>query len=309
MSQRIEIGCVGVVGGGLMGCGIASKFAGAGVDVLIYDNAPGAESRIKEGCAAVFSELTTAGLLAPQHAIEAEQRIRIVDGVDELGQSGLIVEAIVESLSAKQAVYERLEAVVPDATIIASSTSGIPPAKLCARMRRPERFLVAHYWNPPHIIPLVEVACDERTTEDVIEETMRLLKASGCDPVLLNKVVPGFIGNRIQFAVLREALHLLQHGVADAATIDSVMKQSLGRRYRWIGPLEGADLGGLATFLAIGSQLMPELAKQEDVLELLRSHVDRGELGRLSGQGIYRWDADRERQFENVRQSMLRDMG
>ncbi len=300
---------VGVVGGGLMGCGIASKFASAGFDVLIYDNAPGAQSRIEAGCAAIFSELTTASLLTAHQEEAARQRIRVIEGIDGLRRCKLIVEAIVELLSAKQALYAALEAVVPEHTIIASSTSGIPPARLCARMQRPQRFLVAHYWNPPHIIPLVEVVPDERSDDGVVQEAMQLFKDSGSEPVLLNMAVPGFIGNRIQFAVLREALHLLQLGVADAATIDNVMKQSLGRRYRWIGPLEGADLGGLETFLTISSQLMPELAKGEDVLELLRSHVERGEKGRLSGQGIYRWDANREHQFKNVRQAMLSDLG
>lgn len=299
---------VGVVGGGLMGCGIASKFASSGFDAFIYDNAPGARDRIEAGCGAIFWELTTASILTAHQAEAARQRIHVVEGIDGLRQCELIVEAIFESLSAKQAIYAALEAAVLEDTIIASSTSGIPPTQLCARMQRPERFLVAHYWNPPHIIPLVEVVPNERSDDNVVQETMQLLKDSGSDPVLLNKAVPGFIGNRIQFAVLREALHLLQLGVADAATIDNVMKQSLGRRYRWIGPLEGADLGGLETFLTISTQLMPELAKGEHVLELLRSYVDRGEMGRLSGQGIYQWDMNREQQFQNVRQSMLGDL-
>ncbi|MFP3614702.1 3-hydroxyacyl-CoA dehydrogenase family protein [Paraburkholderia sp. SIMBA_050] len=113
--------------------------------------------------------------------------------------------------------------------------------------------------------------------------------------------VPGFIGNRLQFAVLREALYMLQTGIADADTIDEVMKQSLGRRYRWIGPLEGADIGGLETFLAIGSQLLPHLASSDQGLGVLRRLVSEKRGGRRDGQGIYPWNVER-----NVRLSQSR---
>jgi 3-hydroxybutyryl-CoA dehydrogenase len=131
------------------------------------------------------------------------------------------------------------------------------------------------------------------------------LTAANCRPVLLGKAAPGFIGNRLQFAVLREALHMLQAGIADAETIDEVMKQSLGRRYRWIGPLEGADIGGLATFLEIGSQLLPHLASDEKGLEVLRALVSQKRGGRRDGHGIYSWNVDREVRLSESRLQML----
>jgi 3-hydroxybutyryl-CoA dehydrogenase len=155
------------------------------------------------------------------------------------------------------------------------------------------RFLVAHFWNPPHLIPLVEVVPGTNTAPDVIERSVRLLAGVKAEPVVLQAAIPGFIGNRLQFAVLREALHIVRSGAATPETVDTVMKACLGRRYSIMGPFESADLGGLRTLMGIGANLMPELAKDEEVLELMRAHVDKGELGASTGQGFYTWDEDR----------------
>ena len=298
---------VAVAGAGLMGCGIASKFALAGFNVLVYDSSLAVLGRAKKNCDAVFLELVVAKVITQQQASTAKAHVRTVESLSELGESQLVIEAIVESLSAKQALYGALEEVLSDAAIIASSTSGIVPETLGAQMLRPGRFLVAHFWNPPHIVPLVELVPALKTEPSTVAITMDWLNTAGCKPVLLNKAVPGFIGNRLQFAVLREALHLLQTGIADAQTIDDVVKETLGRRYRRTGPLEGADIGGLETFLAIGSQLFPHLASGEEMLGVLRQLVDAGKRGRLDGQGIYPWNADREARLSQSRLQMLTD--
>ena len=242
---------VGVAGGGLMGCGIATKLVLAGVAVQVHDNAPGAQERVRGNCAAVLAELADAQAITPAQARAAEARIHFTPNVEALAGAGLVIESIIESLPAKQTLYEALERCVPASTRIASSTSGFMPDLLCERMQRPQRFLVAHFWNPPHLIPLVEVIAGPRTDPAVMSDTVDFLRQAGCEPVVLAKALPGFIGNRFQFAILREALHLLREGVADAETIDRVMVHSLGRRYRWFGPLTGADAGGLQTFLQI----------------------------------------------------------
>ncbi|WP_420998228.1 3-hydroxyacyl-CoA dehydrogenase family protein [Cupriavidus sp. 30B13] len=297
---------IGVAGAGLMGSGIAAKFAAAGYDVLVYDSAAPSLARVQERCAAIFAELVRGEAMTPEQAQAAQARVGLAQALGGLAACAIVIEAINEVLEAKQALFAALEANLPAGTPIASSTSGFTPERLAEKMANPERFLVAHFWNPPHLVPLVEVLPAPRTGGAVVDAAMALLRDAQCEPVLLKKAVPGFIGNRIQFAVLREALHLLREGVADAATIDLVMKQSLGRRYGSIGPLEGADVGGLDTFLAISTHLMPELAKDEDVLELLRAHVERGERGRASGQGFYAWDAAREAWLAQVRLKMLK---
>jgi 3-hydroxybutyryl-CoA dehydrogenase len=172
-------------------------------------------------------------------------------------------------------------------------------------MAMPARFLVAHFWNPPHLIPLVEVVPGKATARETVERSVRLLAGIGAEPVVLKAAIPGFIGNRLQFAVLREALHIVRSGAATPETVDAVMKACLGRRYSIMGPFESADLGGLHTLMGIAANLMPELAKDEDVLELMRAHVDKGELGAGSGQGFYTWDDARRADLNERRRRQL----
>lgn len=304
MSQDAAQFTAAVVGGGLMGSGIAAQLALAGVPTQVHDTAPLAQERVAQACRTVCQELQAAGRLSAPQADGALARIRFEPRLEALADATLVIEAIPEHLPSKHALYAALEAVLPDTAVLASSTSGYPPDELARQLRCPQRFLVAHFWNPPHLIPLVEVVPAQATGAGVVAQVMQQLVHCGCEPVLLHKAVPGFIGNRIQFAVLREALHLLGQGVADAATIDRVVSATLGRRYRQLGPLEGADAGGLDTFLAIATHLMPELARDEQVLALLQERVDKGHLGRKSGEGFYRWDAQRHACYAQARLRM-----
>src|SRR4051794_14862032 len=201
---------VAVAGAGLMGCGIASKFALAGLNVLVHDSDSAALSNTKQNCRAVFLELTVAKLITQQQATAAEAKVHTAESLSELGESALVIEAIIESLDAKQSLFCALEDVLAQDAIVASSTSSIVPETLSERMRRPGRFLVAHFWNPPHIVPLVEVVPAPKTEQSTVAATMEWLREAHCAPVLLSKGIPGFIGNRLQFAVLREALHMLK---------------------------------------------------------------------------------------------------
>jgi len=302
MSDRVR---TGVVGGGLMGCGIATQMAVAGHAVRVCEADEAAAARVPARCAAILDELVAAGALEAARVGEVLARIAVARDLAALADSRTVFEAIREVLPDKHALYGQLEPLLaPDATL-ASTTSGFTPDELARNLARPDRFLVAHFWNPPHIVPLVEVLLTPTTRPEVLEGLEALLRQAGCEPVLLKKAVPGFIGNRLQFAVLREALHLLREGVADAETIDRVMKLSIGKRYAAIGPLEGADVGGLETFLTISRYLMPELAKTEDALDVLAAHAAQGERGRASGQGFYTWDAAREDWLRQVRLRLL----
>ena len=307
MSSTETLRTVAVAGTGLMGCGIASLFASAGVQVVIFDSDARARRMAKEKCKAVFDEMVTAGTMTASAAASAEARVATATSLEAFHDAQLVVEAIVESIDAKQSLYAEVEEVLGETAIIASTTSAIVPELLSARLRRPGRFLVAHFWNPPHIIPLVEVVAAPDTDPQVVSAVMDWVKAVNGKPVLLSKAAPGFIGNRLQFAVLREALHMLETGIADAQTIDEVMRQSVGRRYRWIGPLEGADIGGLETFLKIGTQLLPHLASNDEGLDVLRKLVVEKRGGRRDGHGIYIWDADREVRLRESRLQMLKE--
>jgi 3-hydroxybutyryl-CoA dehydrogenase len=284
---------VGIVGGGLMGAGIATKFALAGHEALVLETSPQRRATIPAVIEGILQELQAAGAVGAAESAAALARISLIDGLPALASAPLVIEVIPEVLAAKQELYRQLEAVLAPDALLASNTSGFLPDALSAGLARPERFLITHFWNPPHAIPLVEIVPGARTAPAAVEQTVALLRAIGAEPVVLRKAVPGFIGNRLQFAVLREALHLVQTGVADAETIDTVMKASLGRRYAIAGPLESADLGGLETILKVGTHLLPAITADGSGLELLRAHIAKGETGAASGQGFYQWTDER----------------
>jgi 3-hydroxybutyryl-CoA dehydrogenase len=296
---------IGIVGGGLMGVGIATKFALAGHATLVVEADSARAAGIPLLAADILSQLVDAGVIDAPQRDAALARLRVAGEPGELAGAAMAVEAIPELLAAKHALYEKLEAIMAPDAIIASNTSGFPPDALSEHMAMPARFLVAHFWNPPHLIPLVEVVPGKATAWETVERSVRLLAGIGAEPVVLKAAIPGFIGNRLQFAVLREALHIVRSGAATPETVDAVMKACLGRRYSIMGPFESADLGGLHTLMGIAANLMPELAKDEDVLELMRAHVDKGELGAGSGQGFYTWDDARRADLNERRRRQL----
>ena len=296
---------IGIVGGGLMGIGIATRFALAGFATTVIETDPARAAAIPVGADEILAQLLEAGRIDAARRTDALARLRVAHELDALAGAGAVIEAIPERLEAKHGLYARLEAILAEDALIASNTSGFPPDALAAPLQRPGRLLVAHFWNPPHLIPLVEVVPGSATAPAAVERTVALMRDIGAEPVVLKAAIPGFIGNRLQFAVLREALHIVRSGAADAATVDAVMKASLGRRWAIIGPLEGADLGGLNTFLSIAEHLVPELANGEDDLALLREHVERGETGAASGEGFYTWDDARR---DDVRARRMRQL-
>ncbi|CAB3797687.1 3-hydroxybutyryl-CoA dehydrogenase [Paraburkholderia ultramafica] len=281
---------IGVVGTGLMGVGIATQSALHGHRTIVHDVDPSRLASVASKAEAVLDELIDAGRIDQAAKRAALARIETHAQLDVMASAQFVIEAIPEVLELKHRLYAALTGLLADDAILASNTSGFPPDQLVAPLRAKERFLIAHFWNPPHMIPLVEVVPGTATAPDVTQQTVALMSAIGMEPVVLAKAIPGFVGNRLQFAVLREALNIVRSGAATPDVVDRVMKASLGRRWGIVGPLEGADMGGLDTFLDISTHLMPELAKDEDVLELLRQQVEAGRVGVRSGAGFYEWD-------------------
>jgi 3-hydroxybutyryl-CoA dehydrogenase len=284
------MGVVGVVGSGLMGVGIATQSALHGYRTIVHDVDAARLASVLPKAAAVLDELIDAGRIDHAAKGAALARIETHTQLDAVASAPFIVEAIPEVLELKHRLYASLAERLAADAILASNTSGFPPDLLATPLRAPERFVIAHFWNPPHMIPLVEVVGGSATTDAVVSRTVELMRAIGMEPVVLDKAIPGFVGNRLQFAVLREALNIVRSGAASPEVVDQVMKASLGRRWGVIGPFEGADMGGLDTFVDIGSHLMPTLAKDEDVLDLLRAQVQAGRVGVRSGHGFYDWD-------------------
>jgi 3-hydroxybutyryl-CoA dehydrogenase len=296
---------VGVIGTGLMGVGIATQCALHGLRTIVHDVDPARLAGVNGKAQAVLDELIDAGRIDAAAREAALARIETSAQLDVMAHAQFVFEAVPEVLDLKHRLYAQLDAVLAPDAILASNTSGFEPDKLAQALSAPQRFVIAHFWNPPHMIPLVEVVPGSATAPDVTARTETLMREIGMEPVVLAKAIPGFVGNRLQFAVLREALNIVRSGAASPEVVDRVMKASLGRRWSIVGPLESADMGGLDTFVDIASHLMPELAKDEGVIDLLREQVDAGRVGVRSGAGFYEWDDARLAHVKAARRKLI----
>ena len=280
---------VAIVGAGAMGCSIAALFARHGLDVTLIDPVAGALERARSTLAMRLSDLPDAA------RSEASARIALAAELQAAASAALVIEAVPENLALKQKIFADLDAVCDDATIFATNTSGLSITSIAQSTQRPDRFVGTHFFMPADVIPLVEVVRNAATSTGTVERVMTLLRQGGKRPVLVKQDIPGFIANRIQHALAREAMSLLEKGIASAEDIDEVVKWSLGIRLALSGPLEQRDLNGLDVHHAIASYLYADLDNRTTPSALLMQKVADGQLGAKTGEGFYRWsDADRE---------------
>jgi 3-hydroxybutyryl-CoA dehydrogenase len=272
---------IAVVGAGLMGHAIAQVFAVAGHPVAITDPSPEALGTVHER---VRWNLERAG-----GDVRAVERIELADTAEgAVAGAGFVIEAAPERLDVKQELFARLSRAAPDA-ILASNTSVMSIGEIARDSERPERVVGTHFWNPPHLIPLVEVTQAEHSSADAVGRTMSVLLAAGKTPVHVKRDVPGFIGNRLQHALWREAIALVESGVCAAEDVDTVVKSTLGLKLQVLGPLENADLIGTDLTLAIHEYVLPHIDARPEPSPLLRRLVEQGELGMKSGSGFRSW--------------------
>jgi 3-hydroxybutyryl-CoA dehydrogenase len=288
MSERPER--IAVVGAGLMGTSIALDWARAGFAVTIYDSdrdrVDSTTRRAREiGQALVEGEVITANELN----LAVGRMTATADLGEAVGEADYVAEAIVEDVAVKQALYAELDAITRPAAVLASNTSSLMPSALAEPVRRRERLLVAHYFNPAHLIPVVEVVLGPETAPETIETTTRLLREAGKTPAVLRKEVPGFIANRLQSALLREALALVEDGVCSIEDLDAVVSLGFGRRLAAFGPLTLSDMAGLDVWHAIASNLYPDISAAKSPQPSLADRAARGDLGLKSGRGFYEW--------------------
>lgn len=295
-----------VLGAGLMGVGIATHFIRHGHEVLLYDPDPQRLAEAPAVASGILAELSDVGQFDNDEREAALARLRVTGDLNAVARARLLIEAIPERLELKHALYEQLEGLIADDAVIASNTSGLPPDELAARMTHPQRLLIAHFWHPPHLIPLVEIVPGSATEPRHLAAVQALLGEMDLEAVLLERAAPGFVGNRLQFAVLREALHIVHSGIASAEVVDQVMRASLGRRYAMVGPLEAADMTGLATVADIARHLFPELATGDEMMALVEQRLQRGDSGQRSGRGFYLWDEERRERIHRRRAHQLR---
>jgi 3-hydroxybutyryl-CoA dehydrogenase len=278
---------ISVVGAGLMGHGIAQVFALAGHEVTITDT-------VMNNLDTVISRIAT-NLRDLGDDENAATRVRpCVDLAEAVRDADYVVEAVLEDLPLKQKLFGEIERHVRPDTILASNTSVIPITSIMQGLKKRERALGTHWWNPPFLVPLVEVIETQWTSKQAVAWTMQLHQAAGKKPAHVKKDVPGFIGNRLQHALWREAISLVEQGICDAETVDAVVKASFGRRIAVLGPLENADLVGTDLTLAIHNNVLPAIDSRPEASPYLKQLVTDGKLGFKSGEGFRKWSAEQQ---------------
>jgi len=277
--------------------------------VRLYDPSAAAleaaPARIRRGLAP-FLKL---GLHTPREAERCLENLTLcheLEGACRPAQ--VVIEAAPEDLELKQELLARAQAAAEADALLCTNTSALSVTAMSRGLERPERLVGTHFWNPAPVIPCVEIVRGEKTSDQSVDEAWALVAAAGKEPVLVRREVPGFLGNRLQHALQREALYLVEQGIASPEDVDRVVKYGFGLRYALMGPLERADLGGLDVTYAVQQTVLPDLDNRTTPSELLRRRVLAGELGVKSGRGFYEWTADRKERLQDRRDRALLDI-
>jgi 3-hydroxybutyryl-CoA dehydrogenase len=279
---------IGIIGGGRMGVAIAYLFLAAGHDVTLVEPAAPRRDAVRAELLAITELLGTSW---------DPKRFRISPALSSVAHAMLVIEAVPENLSLKQRIFAELAVLCSEATILATNTSVIPIKDIGALVPDASRVVGTHFWNPPYKVRLVEVIQSEHTALATVEKMMWLLNRIGQKPVHVRKDVPGFIGNRMQHALKREAIALVQNGVCDAETVDFVIKNSFGSRLGLMGTLEQSDLVGLNLTLDIHEIILRDLDRSTEPQPLLVNLVRAGKLGIKTGEGFRHWSPDEAKEL------------
>jgi 3-hydroxybutyryl-CoA dehydrogenase len=277
---------VAIVGAGTMGIGISHVFAASGIETVLVDATPALSEAARERSVLLLSGLEEAGNVARGTVATAEPKLSAAATIAEAVQGAeLVVEAVVERADVKLGVYAAVEAAAGDDAVIATNTSSIPIAELAAGLRNPSRFLGVHWFVPPLLVPCVEVIATAATGEQVVADVVSALRRAGKVAVVVGDG-PGFVANRIQFAMFREAARIVEDGIATAEQVDEVVRSSFGFRLPFFGPFTIADMAGLDVYADIFDTLERGLGAGFAAPAILREHVDRREFGVKTGRGF-----------------------
>ncbi|PEF35800.1 3-hydroxybutyryl-CoA dehydrogenase [Bacillus sp. AFS094228] len=293
---------IAIIGSGVMGSGIAQSFAVSGYFVTINDIKEEllyhAQNRISENLSLLIEE----GALTDREKQGALANITYsVDLEGAVRDADFIIEAIPEVIELKLNLYQQLEEIIKPDAIVASNTSTFPISQLTEKASFAERMVITHFFNPGHLVPLVEIVQHDETKPEIVKTTMDLMRKIGKSPILLKKEIAGFIANRLQTALMREAFYLLKEGVADAEDIDTAITAGPGFRWAFTGPIEIADFGGLDTWQRVFDNVSPVLDQSKEAPDLIRDLVAEGKLGTKSGEGIFTYEESTVSQKINER--------
>ena len=293
--KHSKIEHITVIGAGLMGHGIAQEFAAAGYCVQLHDIT---DEQLKNACIQIDNNLR---MLAENDIIDKEripetlQRIHTTTDLKNAAENAdFVVEAVSENLSLKQQIFKELDIICPSHTILASNTTALMPSQIGANTNRTDKILNTHYFNPPYLIPLVEIIRSSNTSDETVSATFDLLTAIGKTPAIIEKEALGFVGPRLQTALIREAFSIVEQGIASAETVDLVVRNSFGRRLSVAGPFEVFELAGWDLVVAAFEELYKDLNSSSDINPLLQEMVSTGKLGVKSGEGFYEWTEEKQ---------------
>lgn len=282
---------IGICGTGTMGATMAQIFAEKGYDTILWGRTDASLERGRK----ILTQ-------------DAQSILQMTTHLEDLSDCDMIIESIAEHLETKQDFFERLSKIVRPDTILATNTSGLSMNKICERVVGKNRFLGMHWFNPSNMIPLIEIICNDETEKECAQAVYELAKEIGKKPVICHKDVPGFIANRIQFAVLRECMSIVENGVASIEDVDAVMKYGIGFRYAAYGPFEVADFGGLDTFYHISEYLNADLCDSKEPMKLIKDLYEAGHYGVKNGQGFYDYRGEKGETAVKIRNQKYADM-
>jgi 3-hydroxybutyryl-CoA dehydrogenase len=292
---------IAVIGGGHMGSGIAMVFARGGYPVALYSRTAETLEEAKEGIKNDLTFLAERGLGEPEDIEKILSRIEYTqDMAGAVKGADFVLECVAENMELKQNIFKQLDEMCAPGVILATNTSAMRPTEIASKSVHQERILATHWWNPPFLIPLVEVVPTTKTADWVVEVVMGLHQAIGKHPVRAKKEAPGFIANRLQHALWREAISIVEHGIADAETVNESLKYGPGLRWPIVAPLENSDMVGLDLTLSIHDYLLKYLEDSHEPSPLLKEKVAKGELGfKTDGVGFQKWTPAQQKALRN----------
>lgn len=300
---------IAVLGAGVMGTGIGQTFAMKGHEVMmiyVYDD----KLRAKpiETMTENLKVLAENGVLDEAEIPEITGRVRCTESLEEAaGFADIIFECIVENLAVKQDYFAKLDALCPESTILATNTSAISVTEIAEKSVHKDRIIGTHYWNPAYLVPLVEVIKTGYVSEKTVKETYELLEGAGKMPVIVQKDVPGFLANRMQHALFREAISIVENGIATAEDVDKAIKYGFGMRLGVRAPMEVIDAGGTDLTYSIHEYLFPHIENSTRPSKLLKQKLDEGKLGFKSGEGFMKWSReDIERSQKELLEGLIK---
>lgn len=300
---------IGILGAGLMGTGIALTFALNGYDVkmlYVYDD------KLRGGQVETMKEdlkiLCDNGLIAESEIPKAIARVTFTESMEELAQfADIVFECLVEELEVKQEYFAKLDKLCAPSTILATNTSAISVTDIAEKSVHKERIIGTHFWNPAYVMPLVEVVKTKYVCDDVVNQTYELLQDAGKMPVIVQKDVPGFLANRMQHALFREALSIIENDIASPEDVDKAIKYGFGMRLGVMAPIEVMDSGGIDLTYNIHEYLFPDIENSTKPSKLLKERLKEGKLGFKTGEGIMKWTPEQiEESQKNLVEGLIR---